>query len=161
MGVGAAVCARIIMSKLNTIKYRSYGEAWRRMKTATEAGFYLEAIAIQESIIFDRIRSFVEHATGDVVADHPPYGKLVRRLEAALNKDAGKERRWNNDKDLVDRLSKWADQRNKAVHQIVRSKPGTPTQPVDEFLREAEKAATDGSQLARQVSDWFREQKKR
>ena len=149
------------MSEPNTIKYESYAEAWRRIKAATEAGFYLEAIAIQESIIFDRLRSFVEHATVEEVRNEVPYGKLIRRFEAALNKDSSKEKRWDNDKDLVERLSKWADQRNKAVHQIVRSKPGTPTQPVDDFLMEAEKTATDGAKLAREVSDWFREQKKR
>lgn len=149
------------MSKPNTTKYESYAEAWRRMKAATEAGFYLEAIAIQESIIFDRIRSFVEYATNEEVKNEVPYGKLVRRFEAALNTDSGKQKRWNNDKDLVERLSKWAEQRNKAVHQIVRSKPGSPTQPVDEFLSEAERAANDGAALARRVSDWFREQKKR
>ena len=148
------------MNTSNTTKYQSYSEAWRRMKAATEAGFYLEAIAIQESIIFDRLRSFVEHATGKVVTDYVPYGKLVRRFEAALNKDSSNEKRWNNDKDLVYRLSNWADQRNRAVHQIVRSKPGTPTQPVDEFLKEAAQAAKDGSSLARQVSVWFQEQKR-
>jgi hypothetical protein len=76
----------------------------------------------------------VEHATGEEVRNEVPYGKLIRRFEAVLNKNAGNEKRWNNDKDMVERLSKWADRRNRAVHQIVRSKPGTPTQPVDEFL---------------------------
>jgi hypothetical protein len=148
-------------SETNTTKYESYAEAWRRMKAAIDAGFYLEAIAIQESIIFDRLRSFVEHATGEEVRDDSPYSKLIKRLEAALNKDAGKEKRWDNDKELVERLKKWGDRRNRAVHRIVRSKPGTPTQPIDEFLAKVQETADRGAILAREVSDWFREQKKR
>ena len=39
----------------NASKYYSYREAWTRIKLAQENGFYLEAIAIQESIISDRL----------------------------------------------------------------------------------------------------------
>lgn len=149
------------MNEPNTIKYESYAEAWRRVKAATEAGFYLEAIAIQESIIFDRLRSFVEYAAGEQVTDDTPYSTLINRLEAALNKDTKKQRRWNNDKELIERLRDWGDRRNRAVHRIVRSEPGTPTQPIDEFLMKAQETAVKGAELAREVSDWFREQKKR
>lgn len=149
------------MDEPNTTKYESYVEAWRRIKAATEVGFYLEAIAIQESIIFDRLRSFVEHTSGIEIKDKTPFSVLIAQLETVLNKDAKKERRWNNDKELVERLRKWGDRRNRAVHRIVRSKPGTPTQPIDEFLTKAQETAEQGSVLAREVSDWFREQKKR
>jgi hypothetical protein len=39
--------------KGNSTKYESYREAWSRIKLAQENHFFLEAIAIQESIIFD------------------------------------------------------------------------------------------------------------
>lgn len=42
----------------NTIKYYSYRAAYSRMNLAMKSGFYLEAIAIQESIISDRLLSF-------------------------------------------------------------------------------------------------------
>lgn len=145
----------------NTTKYESYAEAWRRMKAAMDAGFCLEAIAIQESIIFDRLRSFVEHVGDIEIKDKAPYSTLIIQLEAVLNKDARKDRRWNNDKELIERLKKWGDRRNRAVHRIVRSKPGTATQPIDEFLAKAQETAEQGAKLAREVSSWFREQKKR
>lgn len=149
------------MTDPNTTKYESYAEAWRRMKAATDAGFYLEAIAIQESMIFDRIRSFVEHVSSIEIKDKTPYSTLIVHLESALKKDAKKEQRWDNDPDLIERLRNWGDRRNRAVHRIVRSKPGTPTQPIDEFLMEAQETAEQGAKLAREVSDWFRKQKKR
>ncbi|NJM48932.1 MAG: hypothetical protein HC860_24505 [Alkalinema sp. RU_4_3] len=36
----------------NVNKYESYREAWSRIKHAQENGFFLEAITIQESIIW-------------------------------------------------------------------------------------------------------------
>lgn len=149
------------MTEPNTTKYKSYAEAWRRVKAATEAGFYLEAIAIEESIIFDRIRSFVEHAGTVEIKDKTPYSTLIGQLEAVLNKDAKKDRRWSNDKELIERLKKWGDRRNRAVHRIVRSKPGTATQPINEFLAKAQETAERGAELARDVSNWFSKQKKR
>ena len=113
------------------------------------------------SITRTRICSFVEHATKEEVKDSTPYSALVNRLEAALNKDAGKGQRWDNNKELVGRIKKWGHRRNRSVHRIVRSKPGNPTQPIDEFLVKALETAEQGAELAREVSDWFREQKKR
>lgn len=105
--------------QFNTTKYESYAEAWRRMKIATEAGFYLEAITIQESIIFDRLRSFVEYAGSMKIKDKTPYSVLIPQLEGVLNKDSKNDRRWPNDKELVERLKEWVDRRNRALHRIV------------------------------------------
>ena len=43
----------------NTAKYESYTEAWRRIKAAQEKEFFLEAIVIEESIISDRLVSYL------------------------------------------------------------------------------------------------------
>lgn len=144
----------------NRTKYESYKEAWRRMSAAREQGFFLEAITIQESIIFDRLRSFAEYALTTQIEDKTPYSVLVGHVERALNTDAKKLRLWDNDRDLIRKLKNWGDHRNRAVHRIVRSRPGTPTQPIDEFLEDARQTADDGAILARQVSDWFEKQKR-
>jgi hypothetical protein len=65
------------MTESNTTKYDFYTESWRRMKAATDGGFFLEAIAIQESLIFDRICSFVEHAAKEEVKDNCPKSELA------------------------------------------------------------------------------------
>ena len=39
----------------NASKHYSYREAWARIRLAQQHGFFLEAIAIQESIITDRL----------------------------------------------------------------------------------------------------------
>ncbi len=44
----------------NVAKYLSYREAWARIKLARRQGFFLEAVTIDESIISDRLLSFLE-----------------------------------------------------------------------------------------------------
>ena len=41
--------------KGNVRKANSYREAWARIKLARRQGFFLEAVTIEESIIFDRL----------------------------------------------------------------------------------------------------------
>lgn len=45
--------------KGNAAKFWSYREAWTRIKQAQEQGFYLEAVTIEESIISDRLMSYL------------------------------------------------------------------------------------------------------
>jgi len=47
------------MKNSNIRKYLSYKEAYSRMDKAIKNGFYFEAITIQESILSDRLLSFV------------------------------------------------------------------------------------------------------
>ena len=43
----------------NAAKYFSYREAWTRIIKSQEQGFYLEAVTIEESIITDRLISYL------------------------------------------------------------------------------------------------------
>jgi len=43
----------------NAMRYFSYKEAWVRIKKAQGSGFYLEAVTLEESIIADRLISFL------------------------------------------------------------------------------------------------------
>ncbi len=147
---------------MNTEKHLSYSAAWSRMSAAIEQGFYLEAVAIQESMMFDRIRSFVEFVVQEEVKDETPFGRVVRRWEAELNADRKQlPPKWESDGDLPKRILDWIDARNVVVHKMVRSRPGTPTMPIDEFLALAKSAAEVGAILCREVSDWHRRQKNR
>ncbi len=143
----------------NTAKYQSYKVAWDRIAAAIEQGFFLEAVAIQESIIFDRLRSFVSFVDSAEIPDKTPLSVLLNRWEANLNLSSKRNGLWDNDPELISRLRAWGDSRNKVVHTIVRSMPGQPTRDVGEFLLHAEQTAVEGARLAREVSDWFRKQK--
>jgi hypothetical protein len=65
----------------NADKYFSYSEAWVRIKKARGSGFYLEAVTLQESIIADRLVSFLV-CVGEIQADFQiekcSFGQLIQ-----------------------------------------------------------------------------------
>ncbi len=139
----------------NKAKYLSYSEAWRRIERAVAAGFYFEAVTLQESIIADRLLSFVkgvEPACKVQVSTN--FGELIghwRRLAGALPEDdAGT--------DLGSRVEAWRSQRNEVVHGLVKSSPGEPTQPVGAFIERCQATAVGGRRLAREVLLWHKHQ---
>lgn len=61
-------------------KYLSYREAWTRIKVAQEQGFYLEAVTLVESIISDRLVSYlVSVGETDVTGGYVSLHRLIRR----------------------------------------------------------------------------------
>jgi len=66
----------------NVAKYLSYREAWSRIKTAQEHGFYLEAVTLEESIIADRLISYLVGVKAIKRADapyrHQGFAKLIQ-----------------------------------------------------------------------------------
>ena len=96
-------------------KYESYKEARARIAAARQGRFFLEAIAIEESIITALDNEFPEKFTiGDI-------------------------------KDTAQDLNDLKDDRNRAIHAFVKSDPGTPTVDIQEFLLMAVKAAEQGA----------------
>ena len=140
----------------NVAKYESYKEAWARIQQAQEAGFYLEALVIEESIIADRLTSYLTASGRMPTARFPGLFQLVQswKQDAAPAVDS----HLGDLKAAIDK--RWRVARNQAVHAIVKSPPGTPTTPVDDFLKEARVAAELGAQLARAVDRWHRNQMK-
>jgi hypothetical protein len=143
----------------NTQKYLSYTAAWERMDQAIQQGFFLEAVAIQESMIFDRLRSFLSFYEQDEIDNRVPLKKIVRRWQEAMNRMLKEDQSFSFDSQLVLDALAWVDDRNAVIHTIVRSKPGEPTREITEFLIHAEQTAKSGKLIARAISDWFRRQK--
>ena len=77
--------------KGNAQKYLSFKEAWARIKSAQEAGFYLEAIAIQESIMSDRIISYLSYKAMLPKKKRPSFADLMREWKKDINVLKGKE----------------------------------------------------------------------
>jgi hypothetical protein len=149
----------------NVNKYESYREAWSRIKHAQGNGFFLEAITIQESIISDRLIVFLARpeAENRLCKDRkgrwPSFGQIIERWRKSFPDEqafpAGLEGRVSN---LVDEVDQWRCDRNQAIHAIVKSDPGQPTQNIDLFLQQAKEVAERGERLAKAVSNWQRRQ---
>jgi hypothetical protein len=150
--------------KGNFEKYESYREAWVRIKQAQENNFFLEAITIQESIISDRLISFLSRpgasnsfAKSCGKRNFVSFHSLIQswREEFPNGLESGK---YGN---LIDNVDEWRESRNDAIHAIVKSKPGEVTKPIDTFLQEAEKVAQTGTDLAKEVCIWQKKEKRK
>jgi hypothetical protein len=138
--------------KPNTEKGRSYAWAFQRLKEAHQQGYYIEAAAVAESIIADRLYSILL-AKGETFKPgkdgHPTFGALILALEKHLD---------GSESFNLERLRAFQKARNTAIHQVAKSQPGEPTLKVEDFLKTAELASSEGGKLARGVVDWHRAQ---
>jgi len=138
----------------NEEKYHSYREAWARINAALDEGFYFEAVTIEESIITDRL---ISHLVGVGAIDREEEPDDYDTFHNLLTK-------WRNTgshpiqkrefEDLQGATFNWKKQRNTVIHQIAKSSPGDPTEPIDDFLETAKEAAERGEELARAIDRW-------
>ena len=142
------------MSK-NTAKYLSYKEAWRRIKDANTQGFYFEVVTLCESIISDRLLSYVRgvDATNKSTV-LTPFATLI----AQWRKLASGKLPAHGNLDLGAAVDAWRVERNTIIHGLTKAEPGTQTAQVQPFLARAEQAAKTGTKLARDVSTWHKSQ---
>lgn len=137
----------------NTPKYHSYREAWSRINDSIDQGFFFEAVTICESVISDRLLSYIlgvdPHAGTNTRTSFDKLIKKWRKLAENLpnHGESG---------NLADAVDAWRMARNSMVHGMVKTMPGTATESVDDFISRAERAASDGKDLARAVCDWHK-----
>ena len=150
----------------NAEKFDAYREAWTRIKQAQENEFFLEAITIQESIISDRLVSFLSRpGASNSFIKAREKGRFVSfyQLIQAWQEEFpdGLKHPKPTDEDLIEQVNLWRCSRNDAIHAIVKSEPGTPTKPIDEFLETAKKVAERGTELAKAVCIWQKSEKRK
>ena len=142
---------------MNDIKQDRYREAYERIDSAISSGFSFEAIAIVESVLSDRICSFLRSV------DKNKYKNVYRESFASLIrlwKDAVYPASiWEECSDLIKRVDNWRKIRNDCIHGFVKF-PHYEAKVVStkEFLEKAKKAATEGKQLSADVYNWRRRQ---
>ena len=138
----------------NTAKFFSYREAWTRINLACEHEFYLEAVALTESIITDKLIVYlvaIEAIKRPLeVREYPGFNLLLQKWR----KHHPQPIIVGMVVDLHTAVDRWRLFRNEVVHGMVKSHPGTPTTPIDEFLSRAKMAAHEGRDLAKAVSSW-------
>ena len=135
------------MSK-NMSKYNSYRYSFSRMDEAINAGFFLEAVIIAESLMSDRLLSVLlkSHALSD------------KDLEKNIGFAALIERQKSLPIPFEDTviLHEWRRKRNEVVHAIAKSLPGKPTKDTREFKRLAKTTAKVGRLLCDDLKSWSR-----
>lgn len=112
----------------NQIKYENYKEQSKRMNSAMNKGFYLEALFIEYAIIEDRTESVLRHA-----GKWEPYLKKRGRYDPTLNskvdyirkvKDSNRKDLLNKyfSNELLDSIITWKEDRNRLIHALLKQK---------------------------------------
>lgn len=140
----------------NFQKYESYKNAYDQIKAAIDAGFYLEAITIEESILADRLYRFCKDKGYSRRAERATLGDEKRYIEG-LPIDIQQSEKI----DFLVNLELFWINRNKCLHQIVKSEPGEPTIDIETFRDFACQTADNGLILAKKVNNWAKRYKQK
>ena len=131
-----------------------YTEAFARIESSISSEHYFEAITIEESIISDRIASFLDSMDLLKVDElhRQSFASLITLWKFAVLTPGAI---WEPCEGLIKEVDEWRKRRNKYVHGLVRfhnQRANIPT--TKEFLQGAKNAAVKGKELSRSVSNW-------
>jgi len=137
-------------------RYQLYRLANERIKVAYEAGFYIECVAICESIIADRLEARLQFLTRNTTKLAPvlSLGHILKEI-----KKSGLE----TDPDLLavyPAISAWAVRRNAVVHQFVKLTDADEAASGDDRIEAGMKTAKVGMDLMRKISSLVRKHNK-
>ncbi len=120
-------------------KRMAYGFAFKRMSQAFDAGYFIEVIAIAESVLSDQLDAHLKR-TGEPVDGPKRFARLINAARSggqALNAE------------VLDRVDAWRKERNTAVHAVVEVDESEPTgNPGRVFLDRVRVVAEQGMALA-------------
>jgi hypothetical protein len=151
-----------------TAAQERYSYAFTRIAESIEKEFYLEAIAIQESIVSDRLDSFLlknNYASlgqlshkAKAAKGQKVYKTLAAKIEFCRRMVCKERAKWDEFEELSIKLQKWRDGRNQALHGVVsvtveKGGKGTNSR-LEIVISKANKIATDGEELAHGVNNW-------
>jgi hypothetical protein len=153
------------MSTKNLSKGDSFTYAYKRINHAIDQEFYLEAVTLCESIISDRLYSFIKYKKSIQNNNKILQNKNSRHIKqlGSLKSLIDNAKKLNSLEittkdgiDFFDALDQWRSVRNKCIHSVAKSEPGEPTISVEDFKKIAKSTALDGKYLARLVCNWRR-----
>jgi hypothetical protein len=134
-------------TKGNVLKHDNYTEAFARIKAAINQGFFIEAIAIQEAIISDRLKSHLSF-----YMKLPKDEKFHSLLKAWKALDV-RDNMQTVSTDLPELINQWRRQRNGAIHGFIAKDCN-----VDRVLKSAKVTAQIGLNLTRALCSWHGKQ---
>lgn len=138
-------------------RYEILKEVISRYNKSMKNEYYLEAIAICESLITDRMESRLGELK-KVSVEFDTLSNLRNQLLGnrrypKLETNTSLERLYN------EICSKWAGQRNKAIHQSAKISKASP-KVWDDFLKDAKEAAEEGMEYFRALDNELKKQRK-
>ena len=134
---------------------KRYSSAIKRLNEAMDASYYVEAIAIEESLICDRMESLANQLSDGKFS----FGTLGRLTGFLL----GEKQRSAIVPELADTLqqiNQWAEKRNHAVHELAKLTPDM-KETFEDSYGKLEDVANNGLQLFRELDNLIRKQRRK
>ena len=153
--------------KGNKEKYLSYRLAFRMINNAIKCKCYLQAITIEESIMADRLLSFLAFCGEDVHINRSSLGSAIKWIFGEADNPKINEKCKNKEFDVTkgsifekeQELRDFWKSRCYLLHGIVKSPSGESPKILEkDFIRQAKKTANEGKELTRWVCDWSKRQ---
>jgi len=145
----------------NMNQYWRHREAWKRIESANEAEYYFEVVTLCESVISDRLLSYIGGVNPQIqTGRYETFAELIRtwkRLVSAREDDKVPQ---IANKDLCTCVDEWRKKRNEIIHGLAKSRRGTNSETLDEFLGRAKSTANEGTNLAKAVNKWHKQRLK-
>ncbi len=134
-------------SDKNMEKFRAYAFAFSRINQALDKAFPLEAIAMEESIISDRLRAYCE-ANNLPLKGHLGLNYLITTVGKALQTNSCPEL-----SEFLVSADSWRDKRNKLIHKVVKTEKSGEAPEIShkDFIPQAMEIAKTGKDLARTI----------
>ena len=102
----------------NRLKYENYREQFKRLNSALNYGFNLEAMFIEYAIMEDRCESILTHAGVFNHEKHVNITRKVRRLEALCQSSEIARKYFSQA--LLESILVWKEKRNQFIHALMK-----------------------------------------
>lgn len=147
-------------SAQNALRAELYCYAHERLEEACEQGMLFEVIAICDMLITDRMEAYCQYLLhdDDLQFETMSIGQALAALGAAISDKIPSEKKPPEWQPLQQRLQRFAEARNFALHSFVLVKNSAPTSSLDERISFVEDAAEDGVRLVREISSFVSKQ---
>jgi hypothetical protein len=106
-------------NELGNRRYKRYCDAFDWIMKCVDGGYHLEAIAILDSLLWDRLSSRLGHVTGKPVDSSLASGRVCRDLVGSDRKGTGCEQD-PKFRQAIRRIQKWVRRRNEAMHATAK-----------------------------------------
>ena len=132
--------------EVGQLRYDTYRKSISRIKSSMEAGYYLEAITLCESIIADRLESRLNYLTNSDSFSFKTLGKLQEGIIKYDNVDELKRMMVYQKGDL----DIWRDSRNHALHAMAKIADDDKSD-WENKMQKCKKIAEDGEELRKEI----------
>lgn len=100
-------------------RYERYVDAFDWITECYNKGFYLEAIAVLDSLINDRLSSRLAYVSGQNIRSNETCGGLCQKLVGTCENERGHEKDPAFRK-AITHIGKWVRKRNEAMHATAK-----------------------------------------